>query len=94
MTKRTFMLLTLLAMATVVLTAQTMPWQDTSLSFHERATDLVSRLTLKEKIAQMGNMVDTEVNRDGIKLPMYQYWNEALHGIARSGAATSCCQGR
>ena len=89
MTKRTFTLLTLLAMATVVLTAQTMPWQDKSLSFHERATDLVSRLTLKEKIAQMGNMVDTEVNRDGIKLPMYQYWNEALHGIARSGAATS-----
>ena len=34
-------------------------------------------------------MVDTEVNRDGINLPAYQYWNEALHGVARSGAATS-----
>ena len=71
------------------MTAQTLPYQDTSLSFHERAVDLVSRLTLAEKAQQMGNNVNTEVNRDGINLPMYQYWNEALHGVARSGAATS-----
>lgn len=69
--------------------AQTLPYQDTSLSFHERAVDLVSRLTLQEKAQQMGNMVNTEVNRDGIYIPMYQYWNEALHGVARSGNATS-----
>ena len=69
--------------------AQTLPYQDKSLSFHERAVDLVSRLTLAEKAQQMGNMVNTEVNRDGVYLPMYQYWNEALHGVARSGAATS-----
>lgn len=89
MKKQFLTLTTLLVSAATVLTAQTMPWQDNTLSFHERATDLVSRLTLKEKIAQMGNMVDTEINRDGIRLPMYQYWNEALHGVARSGAATS-----
>ena len=69
--------------------AQTLPYQNTSLSFHERAVDLVSRLTLAEKAQQMGNMVSTEINRDGVYLPMYQYWNEALHGVARSGAATS-----
>lgn len=89
MKKRMLSLMTLLATAVMTLTAQSMPWQDESLSFHTRAVDLVSRLTRAEKIAQMGNMVDTEINRDGIHIPMYQYWNEALHGVARSGAATS-----
>ena len=74
---------------------QLLPYQDTSLSFHERAVDLVSRLSLEEKAAQMGNMVDININRrdfhdDGyVRIPVYQYWNEALHGVARSGAATS-----
>ena len=86
MKRITFMLLMLTA--SLAMQAQ-LPYQDQSLSFHERAVDLVSRLTLQEKIAQMGNMVDTQVNRDGIMLPTYQYWNEALHGVARSGAATS-----
>jgi beta-glucosidase len=50
---------------------------------------------LEEKAWQMGNMVDQDINRrdykdDGyVKIPAYQYWNEALHGVARSGAATS-----
>ena len=75
--------------------AQTLPYQDTSLSFHERAVDLVSRLTLAEKAQQMGNNVSAYIDRDDVSgvgrvtLPMYQYWNEALHGVARSGAATS-----
>ena len=77
------------------LMAQTLPYQDTSLSFHERAVDLVSRLTLAEKAQQMGNNVSAYIDRDDVSgvgrvtLPMYQYWNEALHGVARSGAATS-----
>ena len=84
-----------MAFAASSITAQTGTFMDQSLSFRDRAKDLVSRLTLEEKIAQMGNMVDTRVNRkdekDGlqINLPIYQYWNEALHGVARSGAATS-----
>lgn len=71
------------------------PWMDTSKSFHERAALLVKELTLKEKASQMGNMVDVNINRAStlgdyqVVLPMYQYWNEALHGVARSGAATS-----
>ena len=87
--KKVNTVLTLLLVSSAPLLAQTLPYQDTSLSFHERAVDLVSRLTLAEKAQQMGNMVDAEVNRDGIHIPMYQYWNEALHGVARSGAATS-----
>ena len=80
----------LLTAGTSEMTAQVMlPYQNPNLSFHERAVDLVSRLTLAEKAQQMGNMVDVAVNRDGIDLPIYQYWNEALHGVARSGAATS-----
>lgn len=83
---------------TVFLTgkAQTGTYKDINLSFHERAKDLVKRLTLSEKAEQMGNYVTLDIDRDDttdptvrVKLPMYQYWNEALHGVARSGAATS-----
>ena len=92
--KKLFLLNALLILAACSLKAQTNTFRDESLTFHQRATDLVSRLTLQEKISQMGNMVDTQVSRtdgDGVQitLPMYQYWNEALHGVARSGAATS-----
>lgn len=68
--------------------AQTYPFQDTSLSFHERAKNLVSLLTLDEKINQVGHKT-MSINRNGISVPGYNYWNEALHGVARSGLATS-----
>lgn len=95
--KKNLLLATLVAVGPGVATlqAQMLPYQNPSLSFHERAVDLVSRLSLEEKAWQMGNMVDQDINRrdykdDGyVKIPAYQYWNEALHGVARSGAATS-----
>ena len=95
--KKNLLLATLVALGPGVTTlqAQMLPYQNPSLSFHERAVDLVSRLSLEEKAWQMGNMVDQDINRrdykdDGyVKIPAYQYWNEALHGVARSGAATS-----
>ena len=62
------------------------PYLDTSLSFEERAADLVSRMTLEEKASQLGNSA-AAIPRLGVK--GYQYWNEALHGVARSGEATS-----
>ena len=66
------------------------PWLDTSKSFHERAVLLCKALTLREKVDQLGNIVSEPVKRDGVTiLPSYQYWNEAIHGVARSGAATS-----
>lgn len=68
--------------------AQQYPYQDASLSFHERAKNLVSLLTLSEKINQIGHST-LSISRDGINIPGYNYWNEGLHGVARSGLATS-----
>lgn len=66
------------------------PWLDKSKTFHERAVLLVKELTLREKVDQLGNNVSEAIKRDGIIIvPAYQYWNEAIHGVARSGAATS-----
>ena len=60
-------------------------YQDLNRSFDERATDLVSRMTLEEKVAQLGNNAPA-IPRLGV--PAYEWWNEALHGVARAGAAT------
>src|SRR5690348_5106338 len=65
--------------------AQTAPWQNQSLSFETRVNDLVSRMTLEEKVSQMKNVAPA-IERLGI--PEYDWWNEALHGVARSGLAT------
>ncbi len=85
--------ITLLAFVSVGATAQDIkkyPWLNRSLSFRERATLLVKELTLEEKAGQFGSIVTDEVKRDGvIILPHYQYWNEAIHGYARMGNATS-----
>ena len=50
-----------------------------------RANDLVSRLTLQEKVSQMGSAA-AAIPR--LNVPEYNYWNEALHGVARAGYAT------
>ncbi|MEI6948863.1 glycoside hydrolase family 3 C-terminal domain-containing protein [Paraflavisolibacter sp. H34] len=62
-------------------TAARYPFQNTSLSFEQRAADLVSRLTLEEKVAQMLNAAPA-INRLGV--PAYDWWNEVLHGVART----------
>ena len=60
-------------------------YKDESLSFDERAKDLVSHMTLEEKVFQ--TMHDAPaIERLGVKA--YNYWNEALHGVARAGVAT------
>ncbi len=69
----------------VVASGQAYPYQDTKLSPQQRADDLVGRMTLEEKIAQMVNAAPA-IPRLGV--PAYDYWNEGLHGIARSGYAT------
>src|SRR5690349_23082460 len=50
-----------------------------------RVNDLLHQLTLPEKISLLGYR-SKEVQRLGI--PSYNWWNEALHGVARAGAAT------
>jgi beta-glucosidase len=58
------------------------PFQNPSLSFEVRVTDLVSRMTLDEKTSQMLNE-SPAIDRLGI--PAYNWWNECLHGVGRSG---------
>jgi beta-glucosidase len=58
---------------------------DTNRTFEERAENLVSRMTLQEKVSQMVHDA-LEIERLGI--PAYNWWNECLHGVARAGIAT------
>lgn len=55
------------------------------MNFEQRARELVSKMTLAEKVSQMQHM-SPAIERLGI--PAYNWWNEALHGVARSGCAT------
>jgi len=61
------------------------PFRDPSLSVDQRVEDLISRMTLQEKVGQMMHTADS-IPRLGI--PGYNWWNECLHGVARSGHAT------
>ncbi|HEV8265080.1 MAG TPA: glycoside hydrolase family 3 N-terminal domain-containing protein, partial [Gemmatimonadales bacterium] len=61
------------------------PYQNSSLPFDVRVRDLVNRMTLEEKVSQMQDVAPA-IERLGI--PGYNWWNEALHGVARSGTAT------
>ena len=66
-------------------TGQRYPYQNIKLDFEERARDLVSRMTLEEKVGQLTH-VTSEVKDLGV--PAYNWWNECLHGVARAGRAT------
>ena len=55
------------------------------MNFEERAKTLVSQMTLEEKISQLRHDAPA-IERLGI--PAYNWWNEALHGVARAGVAT------
>ena len=66
-------------------TAQSLPYQNACLSAGERADDLLSRLTLEEKV---NLMMDTSPAIERLGIPQFQWWNEALHGIGRNGFAT------
>ncbi len=61
------------------------PYKNADLPAAERAADLVSRLTLEQKVALMQNG-SPAIPEFGIKA--YDWWNEALHGVGRAGLAT------
>ena len=65
--------------------AQRYPYQVTYLPNLERARDLCHRLTLDEKVKLM---MDRSPAIDRLNVPEFQWWNEALHGVARNGYAT------
>ena len=65
--------------------SSTPPYRDPSLPIEKRVDDLVSRMTLEEKVRQMQHTAPA-IPRLGV--PSYDWWSEALHGVARSGYAT------
>jgi len=67
------------------LQAQMLPYQNVKLPFEQRVNDLVSRMTLEEKVSQM---VDEAPAIPRLGIPEYNWWNECLHGVARAGLAT------
>jgi beta-glucosidase len=83
----------LFAFSLVVLPSRILAQQSSSapayknprLSVEQRAADLVSRMTLGEKVSQIGHTADA-IARLGV--PEYNWWNEGLHGVARAGMAT------
>ena len=65
--------------------AQEMPYRNVHLPIEKRVDDLVSRMTLEEKVSQM---VDNAPAIPRLGIPQYNWWNECLHGVARAGVAT------
>ena len=61
------------------------PWLNTSLPIDQRVDDLVSKMTLEEKVQQMRDHAPA-IPRLGV--PQYFWWNEGLHGVAFAGTAT------
>jgi beta-glucosidase len=59
--------------------------KDPSLPVEKRVADLVSRMTLEEKILQM--IFDAPAV-ERLDIPAYNWWNECLHGVGRAGVAT------
>ena len=75
-------ILGILVLGASVTEAQTAEYLDTQLSFEERASDLVHRMTLQEKASQLVNQARA-IQRLGV--PAYDWWSESLHGVARDG---------
>src|SRR4051794_23414660 len=88
MSVRCLVVLTFLVLLALIPEAQTQSlpsFKNPNLPIQVRVDDLVSRMTMEEKISQMMNAAP-RIERLGI--PQYDWWNEALHGVARAGYAT------
>src|SRR5574341_19224 len=64
---------------------EALPFRNPSLPLETRVADLIGRMTLEEKASQLGNQ-SPAIPRLGV--PAYDWWSEALHGVARAGRAT------
>ncbi|AWX43655.1 Xylan 1,4-beta-xylosidase [Flagellimonas maritima] len=82
--KKQLLIFSIVTIGFTTLNAQ-FKYLDSTVDIEERVDDLINRLTLEEKVDQM------LMNTSGIprlNIPPYDYWNEALHGVGRSGKAT------
>ncbi|RJP74078.1 MAG: glucan 1,4-alpha-glucosidase [Ignavibacteriales bacterium] len=78
--------LTLFFYLPVLILSQVDPlYKNHLLPIEERVNDLVSKMTLEEKVSQM---VYNSPAIERLDIPAYNWWNEALHGVARNGIAT------
>ena len=68
-----------------VFSQEQLQYLNPKLSLDERVSDLISKMTLTEKVQQMAH---NSPAIDRLNLPAYNWWSEALHGVARSGNAT------
>jgi len=60
-------------------------YKNPSASIDTRVADLISRMTLEEKVSQM---LYNSPAIERLDIPAYNWWNECLHGVARAGRAT------
>ena len=83
--KLKLILLLCISFPIVVIPQENAAYKNHDLPVEERVDDLVSRMTLEEKISQM---VYNSPAIERLGIPEYNWWNEALHGVARNGIAT------
>ncbi len=77
--------LPLAVLASLCSAQQSAIYGDPSAPMEKRAGDLLSRMTLEEKVSQLMNDSPAIERLD---VPAYNWWNECLHGVARAGRAT------
>ncbi|MVN76726.1 glycoside hydrolase family 3 protein [Hymenobacter sp. HMF4947] len=82
---RTCFTVVVLSLAAVAQAQNTPVFRDPKQPVSVRVNDLISKLTLEEKADQM--MYNSKAI-DRLGIPAYNWWNEALHGVGRAGAAT------
>lgn len=63
-------------------------WRNPAYPLKERIHDLIRRMSLAEKVAQLQGGMSGAPRIERLGLPAYNYWNEALHGVANNGIAT------
>ena len=80
-----YIFLTIILFAVTTVWAQQYPFQNSKLRSEDRAKDLISRLTVSEKVTLMCDQSEA-IPRLGIK--KFNWWSEALHGLAQSNDVT------
>ena len=83
--RRVVLAITISFTGSAALNAQSAPWKDPHQPTDARVADLLSRMTLEEKVSQLSHDSPAIPRLD---IPAYNWWNEGLHGLARAGVAT------